>query len=271
MKNKSNQPLASIIITNFNKSKFLLYSIKSCLKQDYKKKQIIFFDDKSNDGSLKKVKRFKEYNNLDFVILSNPKKIKTYPTFNHMDAIKKSLSKAKGEYIFLLDSDDYFYKNKISQIIKIFLKNKKIKLIMDQPILKYQKKTIKKNFFYKQSKNKWPKFPPTSCMCLEKKTFQKVLKKVCYKKYPNLAIDFRLASYYSLILKKFYIHKSHLTFYRQVEESMDSKYLKYRSKAWWKRRDEAFNFLNYILKRNKLSSNKSLDFFLTKLLNKILN
>ena len=108
-------------------------------------------------------------------------------------------------------------------------------------------------------------------MCFERKTFQKALKKICFKRYPNLAIDFRLALYCSLILEKFYILKSHLTFYRQVEESMDSKYLKYRSKAWWKRRDEAFNFLNYILKKNKLSSNKSLDFFLTKILNKILN
>ena len=43
MKDKSNQPLASIIITNFNKSKFLLGSIKSCLKQDYKKKINNFF------------------------------------------------------------------------------------------------------------------------------------------------------------------------------------------------------------------------------------
>ena len=74
MKDKSNQPLASIIITNFNKSKFLLGSIKSCLKQDYKKKQIIFFDDKSTDGSFKKIKKFKEQNSLDFIILDNPKK-----------------------------------------------------------------------------------------------------------------------------------------------------------------------------------------------------
>ena len=120
-------------------------------------------------------------------------------------------------------------------------------------------------------KNKWPKFPPTSCMCFEKKTLKKVLNKIGFKKFPNLAIDFRLAVYYSLILKKFYIHRSHLTFYRQVEESMDSKYVKYRSKEWWKRREEAFEFLNIILKKNKLPVNTGLDFFVTKFLNKLLN
>ena len=52
---------------------------------------------------------------------------------------------------------------------------------------------------------------------------------------------------------------------------MDSKYVKYRSIEWWKRRKEAFEFLNHILKKNKLPTNKGLDFFVTKLFNKILN
>ena len=59
MKKTLNGPLASIIIVNFNKSNFLLDSIKSSLKQTYKKKEIIFFDDKSTDDSLKKIKNFR--------------------------------------------------------------------------------------------------------------------------------------------------------------------------------------------------------------------
>ena len=271
MRNSNNGPLASIIITNYNKSNFLLESVKSCLKQSYKKNEIIFFDDKSSDNSLEKIKNFRIKNNYNFRIISNSKKKKDFATFSHISAIKKGLSKAKGKYIFLLDSDDYFHRNKLKEIIKIFEENNQKKLILDQPILKYKKKKIKKFFLHKMSKNKWPKFPPTSCMCFEKKTLKNVLKKINSKKFPNLAIDFRLAVYYSLILKKFHIHKSHLTFYRQVGESMDSKYVKYRSIEWWKRRKEAFEFLNHILKKNKLPTNKGLDFFVTKLFNKILN
>ena len=107
-------------------------------------------------------------------------------------------------------------------------------------------------------------------MSFEKKTFINVLKIVGKKKFPNLAIDFRLAVYYSLILKKFHIHKSHLTFYRQVEEGMDSKYKKYKSKEWWARRKEAFEFLNHILIKNKLPRNRSLDYFITNLFNKFI-
>ena len=187
-----------------------------------------------------------------------------------MIAINKSLNYAKGKFVFLLDSDDYFHKSKISKIIKIFKRDKGKKMILDLPIYKYKSKEIKKTYIDKYSKNKWPKFPPTSCMSFEAKTLKKVMKKINYKKFPNLAIDFFLAVYYSVILKNFYIYKDYLTYYRQVKDGTDSIYLKYRSKMWWVRRKEAFEFLNYLLIKNKLPSNKSLDFLITNLLNKFL-
>ncbi len=270
MKNSKNGPLASVLITNYNKSNFLINAVKSCIEQNYQKKEIIFFDDKSTDNSLSKVKEFNKTIKQTIKIVTNPNKKKIFPTLNHIEAIKKGLKKTKGKYIFLLDSDDYFHKNKIKKIIEIFNNDKKIKFVLNNPILKYKKKEIKKKFVHNYSKNKWPKFPPTSCMCFEKKTLINVLKKIEPKKFPHLAIDFRLAVYYSVILKKFYIHQSYLTFYRQVEDGMDSKYNKYRSKEWWKRRNEAFEFLNIILKKNNLPLNKGLDFFVTRLLNYIL-
>jgi len=270
MKNSKNEPLASIIITNYNKSSFLTHAVKSCIKQNYKKKEIIFFDDKSTDNSLSKIKELNKITKQKIKIITNPNKKKNFPTLSHIEAIKKGLKKTKGKYVFLLDSDDYFHKNKIKEIIKIFNKNEKIQFVLNNPILKYKKKEIKKKFEFNLTKNKWPKFPPTSCMCFEKKTLTNVLKKIYSKKFPNLAIDFRLAVYYSVILKNFHIHQSYLTFYRQVEDGMDSKYHKYKSKEWWIRRNEAFDFLNLLLKKNNLPLNRSIDFFVTRFLNNIL-
>jgi len=270
MKNSKNEPLASIIITNYNKSSFLTHAVKSCIEQNYKKKEIIFFDDKSTDNSLSKIKELNKITKQKIKIIINPNKKKNFPTLSHIEAIKKGLKKTKGKYVFLLDSDDYFHKNKIKEIIKIFNKNEKIQFVLNNPILKYKKKEIKKKFEFNLTKNKWPKFPPTSCMCFEKKTLTNVLKKIYSKKFPNLAIDFRLAVYYSVILKNFHIHQSYLTFYRQVEDGMDSKYHKYKSKEWWIRRNEAFDFLNLLLKKNNLPLNRSIDFFVTRFLNNIL-
>jgi glycosyltransferase involved in cell wall biosynthesis len=263
-------PLVSVIITNFNKSKYILESVKSCLRQSYKKKEIIFFDDKSTDNSLKKIKYFKNKNKLKFKIISNLTKKENTAPINQMIAVKKSLNFTKGKYVFLLDSDDFFHKNKIFEIINIFKKDKRKKMILDLPIYKYKKKEVKKNFINKNLKNKWPKFPSTSCMCFEKKSLKNIMSKIEFKKYPNLAIDFYLAVYYSIILKNFYIHRSHLTYYRQVGDGTDSNYLKFKSKKWWIRRNEAFDFLNNLLVKNKLPSNRSLDYFVTKFLNQFL-
>jgi hypothetical protein len=108
-------------------------------------------------------------------------------------------------------------------------------------------------------------------MSFEKKNLINAMNSIDLKNYPNLAIDFRLAVYYSLILKNFYILNSHLTIYRQVKGSMDDKYKKYFSKKWWKRRSEAFEFLNKLLRKNNLSVNHGIDFLLTTFFNKILN
>ena len=52
--------LASILITNFNKDKYLNSAVRSCLAQNYKKKEILIFDDKSTDNSLKILKKYKK-------------------------------------------------------------------------------------------------------------------------------------------------------------------------------------------------------------------
>ena len=267
MPNLSKNPLVTIIITNFNKSAYILKAINSCLNQKYEKIEIIFFDDKSSDNSLKKIRNFRKKNNLNFKIITNLKKKNFSAPINQFLAIKKSLNHANGKLISLLDADDFFHKSKISEIIKIFKKNK-TKIILDQPIYKYRKKQIKKKFSNTTFKNKWPKFPPTSCMSFEKKSLIKVINKIDFKKFPNLAIDFYLAVYYSIILKNFYIHDSHLTYYRQVKDGTDSNYIKFTSKNWWIRRKEAFDFLNSILSKNRLPTNKSLDFILTNILSK---
>ena len=99
MKTKKN-PLVTIIITNYNKSKYLVKALKSCANQKYRKLEIIFFDDKSTDNSLDKLYNFKYKNKIKLKIITNKKKIiKTAPV-NQMIGIKSGLNKSKGKYIF---------------------------------------------------------------------------------------------------------------------------------------------------------------------------
>ena len=51
---------ASILITNYNKSIFLNKCLKSSVDQDFYNKEILIFDDKSNDNSISIIKKFKK-------------------------------------------------------------------------------------------------------------------------------------------------------------------------------------------------------------------
>ena len=55
-----NKIFASILITNFNKSRYLDEALKSCINQNFKNKEILIFDDCSTDNSLKIIKNIKE-------------------------------------------------------------------------------------------------------------------------------------------------------------------------------------------------------------------
>ena len=50
---------ASIVIANFNNSKFIDECIESLNNQTYKNIEIIFFDDNSHDNSLEKIKNLR--------------------------------------------------------------------------------------------------------------------------------------------------------------------------------------------------------------------
>ena len=126
-------PLVSIIITNFNKEKYLEHCLKSCLKQTYKNFEICIADNNSTDESIKIINRYKK----KLRIFNVKRKYKTGPQ-NQLFCIHSVIKKAKGKIICLLDSDDFFYKNKLQKIVHNFKKKDK-KFIFDKPFIDNQK------------------------------------------------------------------------------------------------------------------------------------
>ena len=120
---------ASVVIANYNNSNFIEECINSLNSQTYKNIEIIFFDDNSKDNSIDIIKKF-----ANVKIIQN--KIQTkYGSLNQMNAFKKSINLSTGDVIFLLDSDDYFKKDKIEKVVNYFLENKNRKIVFDFPII----------------------------------------------------------------------------------------------------------------------------------------
>ena len=175
----NNKLKVSVLVANYNNQKYISQCIKSIINQKYKNIEIIFHDDCSQDNSIKEIKNFKKIK-----IIKNKKKTIT-GSFNQLAAYKRMFKISKGEIIFLLDSDDYFHRDKVYNVIKKYISNPKLKAIFDLPILKYNnKQNIVKNK-KKIIKNFWPYIPPQSCISVRRNELNKIFKHIHFNKFPD--------------------------------------------------------------------------------------
>ena len=266
-----NLPLVSIIIASYNKEAYLKRCISSCLNQTYRKIEIILVDDNSTDNSIKIAKSFKNklkiFKKKKFNINSK------FNTFYQIDTYLYGLKKAKGEIIALLDSDDFFKSKKIENIVKHF-KYKNHNVIFDKAIIYYTKNNFYKEKSYRDRKNMWPKFPPNSCITIKKNFFKKIEKELRLKSFSLLTIDFRIATISKILFNNFFILDEYLTYYFQDERGETGSKFKKFSKYWWKRREQAYEYYEYLQKKmlikKNIFSNFNIDYIITKLINYLL-
>jgi glycosyltransferase involved in cell wall biosynthesis len=256
----------SILISNYNKGKYINECLRSCFYQNYSNLEVIVFDNFSTDDSLSVIKKYSK------VFLYKKEKISFYPALNQLDLLISAFKKSKGEIILLLDSDDFFFKNKIKKILNFFDRNFNKDFLLDCPVLLNNNK--QEEFFIKRSsfsKSIWPTIFPTSSISFRRQFFLENQEFLLKDRYPLLEIDFRLIVINFIVNKDFHylfgINK--LTLYRNVSDGIMSNSKKFSSQ-WWKKRIQAFNFFQDILNANGLKFRISADFLFTKLMNKIL-
>ena len=86
--------LCSILISNYNKSDYIINCINSCINQSYKNIEIIFSDNSSTDDSLKKV-----YNYKNVKVLNTPR-VNNFSATNQIEVLLKAFEHSKGDFIF---------------------------------------------------------------------------------------------------------------------------------------------------------------------------
>ena len=88
--------MITIIITNFNKGKFLKKNLESCRNQIDKNFEIIFFDDCSTDHSLKIVENFiKKNKKIKFKLIKRKGKKYLENSYNQIRRHKKNNTRYK--------------------------------------------------------------------------------------------------------------------------------------------------------------------------------
>lgn len=107
-----NEPLVSVIVPVHNTERFIAQCIDSILNQDYKKIQLIIVDDCSNDESCKICEK---YAKGDARVIN----VKMHSKCGVSKARNVGISKAKGEYICFVDSDDFLKPGYIGQYVNL--------------------------------------------------------------------------------------------------------------------------------------------------------
>lgn len=104
----------SVIVPVYNSSKYLKECITSIINQSYKNIEIIVVDDKSSDSSLDIINSIKD---------KRIKVIKLKKNMGVSNARNEGVKKASGDYICFIDSDDYWYKDKLKKQVDFMEEN----------------------------------------------------------------------------------------------------------------------------------------------------
>jgi glycosyltransferase involved in cell wall biosynthesis len=104
--------LVSVIINNYNYGRFLATAIDSVLAQSYWPVEIIVVDDGSTDDSRDVIRGYGD--RIIPVLQNNKGQASTFNT---------GVIKSRGTILCFLDADDFYYPDKVVQVIGVFAKH----------------------------------------------------------------------------------------------------------------------------------------------------
>ncbi|MBW4551600.1 MAG: glycosyltransferase [Aphanocapsa sp. GSE-SYN-MK-11-07L] len=115
MNDLTDEPLVSVIIDNYNYSRFLPYAIDSVFSQTYQNFELIIVDDGSTDHSNQIINSYcqnQKYHNRIIPIFQE--------NSGQGGACNAGFDHARGEIICFLDADDYYHPKKLEKVVQSF-------------------------------------------------------------------------------------------------------------------------------------------------------
>jgi glycosyltransferase involved in cell wall biosynthesis len=93
--------MVSVIIPNYNHHKYLDQRISSVFQQSFQNFELILLDDHSEDGSIDILEKYSTHPKLSALLINQQNSGSPFKQW------LKGISHAKGEYIWIAESDDY--------------------------------------------------------------------------------------------------------------------------------------------------------------------
>ena len=121
-------PLISIIVPCYNDAQYIEQAVNSALSQTYANKEVIVVDDGSNPETKAILKK----------LATQITKLIVQENKGQSTARNIGIKEAKGDYILVLDSDDYFEPSFCEKAMTVFQYKKEIKIVTCQANLLFE-------------------------------------------------------------------------------------------------------------------------------------
>jgi glycosyltransferase involved in cell wall biosynthesis len=112
-----NQPLVSVLVTSYNRAKYIQFAIESILNQSYQNYEILISDNCSTDDTMEILKKYE--GNSKIRIYRTEKNIGQFPNRNWIASL------ANGKYLKYVDSDDFIYPTGLEVLVNMMEANPK--------------------------------------------------------------------------------------------------------------------------------------------------
>ncbi len=191
------RPLVSVIIPSYNHAKYLEKRLVSVFQQTYEHFEVIILDDCSTDNSLQIIDRYKDDHHLQAIYVNNQNSGSPFLQW------EKGISLAKGELIWIAESDDYCELTFLDEMVNAFAKNRKLAVAFSSYIafndyFGGRKRKIRSNLSFDGIRfiRGW-----MSIQCAIKNASGAVFKKEAYERISKEYLSFRGAGDYQFWLE----------------------------------------------------------------------
>ncbi len=111
------KPKVSVIVPNYNHALFLKQRLDSIFNQTFKDFEVILLDDASTDESATILNAYKDHEKVSHVVINKNNSGSPFKQW------QKGIALAKGDYIWIAESDDYCELTLLDQLLGLFKNN----------------------------------------------------------------------------------------------------------------------------------------------------
>lgn len=123
------QPLVSIIVPNYNHAPFLPQRLESIFGQTFDDFEVILLDDASTDGSAELLNTYAKHPKVSHFIVNEQNSGSPFKQW------RKGIELAKGEYIWIAETDDFAHPEFLSRSTTVLKQNPKASLVYTDSLI----------------------------------------------------------------------------------------------------------------------------------------